>query len=90
MKIYVKNNDISRALKVLKKKLYEEGETRELRSREHFTPAGEQRRLAKKAGIKRWRKKQVKLEQIAVRKEQQSINKNKRKRPTKNINKPLA
>lgn len=77
MKIYVRNNDISRALKVLKKKLYEEGDTRELRERTHFTPPGERKRLAERAGRKRWLKKRAQIEQRAVRAEQRPPRKSK-------------
>lgn len=62
MKIYVKNNDINRALRVLKKKMVQEGDIKELRARNHFVSKGEKKRLAEKAGRKRWLKKQVQLE----------------------------
>jgi small subunit ribosomal protein S21 len=90
MKIYVKNNDVSRALRILKKKLHDEGETRELRERQHFTPDGERRRLAKRAGIKRWLKKRQKIEQNLVRAEQQLIKQNRKKRATTQTKKPVA
>jgi small subunit ribosomal protein S21 len=80
MKIYVKNNDVSRALRILKKKLYDEGETRELRDRQHFISEGERRRLAKRAGERRWIKKRQKIEQNLVRLEQQQIKQNRKKR----------
>lgn len=73
MKIYVKNNDISKALKVLKKKLNTEGDIKKIREKEHFTPDGEKRRLERKAGRKRWIKKRQQLERIAIRNEQRPI-----------------
>ena len=87
MKIYVRNNDISKALRVLKKKLFIEGDSKELRERRHFTPPGEKKRLAEKAGRKRWLKKRAEIEQRAVRAEQNFYKKkrktyfNKTKRP---------
>lgn len=79
MKIQVKNNDINKALRILKKKLFLEGTTKEMREREHFVSKGEQRRLAEKAGAKRWQKKRAKFEQGVERREQQLIQQNKRK-----------
>jgi ribosomal protein S21 len=54
MKIYVKNNDVGRALRVLKKKMTEEGDLREIRERQHFVSKSEQNRIDAKAGRKRW------------------------------------
>lgn len=79
MKIFVKNNDINKALRILKKKLYDEGETKELRQRQHFVSDGERKRLDKKAGRKRWLKKRAMIERRAVKAEQQVL-KNSRKR----------
>ena len=50
MKIFVRNNDVGKALRVLKKKMLEEGISKELRDRRHFVSGGEKRRLAAKAG----------------------------------------
>lgn len=80
MKIYVRNNDISKALRVLKKKLFIEGDAKELRERRHFTPPGEKKRLAAKAGRKRWLKKREQIEQRAIRAEQNHYRKNKRRK----------
>ena len=77
MKIYVRNNDISRALRVLKKKLFIEGDTKELREKKHFTPAGERKRLAERAGRKRWLKKREQIEQRMIRAEQRPPRKTK-------------
>ena len=70
MKIFVRNNDVDKALRVLKKKLHNEGVMKEVRDRRHFTPPGEEKRLAKKAGRKRWLKKRQQLEQQFVREEE--------------------
>jgi|TARA_Y100000296_G_scaffold85625_1_gene122119 small subunit ribosomal protein S21 len=52
-KIIVRNNNVDKALKVLKKKLTEEGLFNELREREHFMTRGEKRRRAKAAAKRR-------------------------------------
>lgn len=77
MKIYVRNNDISRALRVLKKKLFIEGDTKELREKKHFTPPGERKRLAERAGRKRWLKKREQIEQRMIKAEQRPPRKTK-------------
>jgi len=90
MKIYVKNNDVSRALRVLKKKLTDEGDIREMRQRQHFVSPGEQRRLDEKAGRRRWLKKRVKIEQNMVRAEQNLIKQNRKKRQDAQRNKQVG
>ena len=82
MKIFVRNNDVDKALRVLKKKLHNEGVMKEVRDRRHFTPPGEEKRLAKKAGRKRWLKKRQQLEQQFVREERNQLRKN---RKNKNV-----
>ena len=56
MYITVRNNDVGKALRILKKKLLQEGISKELRERRHFTGKAEKRRLEAKAGRKRWLK----------------------------------
>jgi ribosomal protein S21 len=90
MKIYVKNNDVGRALRVLKKKMTEEGDLREIRERQHFVSKSEQNRIDAKAGRKRWLKKRVKIEENRVRAEQAAFNKNRKKRQDAQRNKQLA
>lgn len=86
MKIYVKNNDVNKALRVLKKKLFIEGDLKELRERQHFTPPGEKRRLAERAGRKRWLKKRANIEKNVERNEARLISAN-RRRARSNANK---
>ena len=62
MYITVRNNDVGKALRILKKKLLQEGISKELRERRHFTGKAEKNRLAKKAGKKRWLKKVAQME----------------------------
>ena len=90
MKIYVKNNDVNRALRIMKKKMLAEGTMKEVRNNQYFRSKGEERRLAEKAGRKRWEKKQIKLEQQFIREERNAIRNNRKKknvqRPNKNSN----
>jgi ribosomal protein S21 len=90
LKIYVKNNDIGRALRVLKKKMTEEGDLKEIRERQHFVSKSEQNRIDAKAGRKRWLKKRIKIELDRVRAEQAAFNKNRKKRQDTQRNKQVA
>lgn len=80
MKIYVKNNDVNRALRILKKKLLAEGVMKESRENQFFRSKGEKKRLAEKAGRKRWEKKRLQLEQKFIREERNQIRNNKKKK----------
>ena len=85
MKIFVKNNDVGKALRIMKKKMLEEGITKELRDRRHFVSDSERKRLAAKAGKKRWLKKRAQLEQKFIREERNQFRKNKQR---KNVQRP--
>ena len=61
MKVVVHNNDMTKALRTLKKKMQNEGIFNELRERTGFKSRGERRRLEKAAGRRRYLKKQQKL-----------------------------
>lgn len=87
MKIFVRNNDVDKALRILKKKLHNEGVMKEVRDRRHFTPPGEEKRLAKKAGRKRWLKKRQQLEQQFVREERNQLRKNRKNKNVQRHNK---
>ena len=64
MKIEVRNNNVEGALRVLKKKLQEDGVFNKLREQEYFRSKGEKRRIAKAAGKARAKKEtQRKLEE---------------------------
>ena len=80
MKIYVKNNDVGRALRIMKKKLLAEGLNKEIRERRYFRSKGEERRLAEKAGRKRWEKKLIQLEQKFIREERNQLRNNRKKK----------
>ena len=59
----VHNNDITKALRTLKKKLQNEGVFNELRERTSFKTRGERRRLEKAAGRIRYLRNQQKLKE---------------------------
>ena len=56
MRIIVRNNNVDKALRVLKNKLQQEGIFNELRERESFMSRGEKRRKDKAAAIRRSKK----------------------------------
>ena len=53
MKIEVRNNNVEKAMRILKKKLTEEGVFNELREREYYESKGTKRRKAKAAAKRR-------------------------------------
>jgi small subunit ribosomal protein S21 len=59
-RIEVRNNDVSRAIRKLKKKIAEDGILQELRQREYYESKGTKRRKAKEAAIRRYKKQRVK------------------------------
>ena len=63
MKVVVHNNDITKALRTLKKKLQNEGVFNELRERTSFKTRGEKKRLARAAGRRRYLRNQQKLKE---------------------------
>ena len=64
MRVEVRNNNVDGAMRVLKKKLQDEGIFNELRDRKHFVSKGEKRRIAKAAGRARAKREtQRKLEE---------------------------
>ena len=56
MRVEVRNNNVDGALRVLKKKLQQDGFYTEMRDREYHRTKGEKKRLAKAAGRRRWLK----------------------------------
>lgn len=55
-RIYIKNNDINRALRKFKKRLQDEGWFNELRKREHYVSKGDKKRKKLAAAMSRDRK----------------------------------
>ena len=56
MTVEVRNNDVNKALRILKKRMQNEGLFNEMRDRTFFQSRGEKRRLAEAAGRRRWLK----------------------------------
>ena len=56
MKVEVRNNNVDRALRVLKRKLVEEGVFRELQERRFYEKKSDKRRRLKRAAIARQRR----------------------------------
>lgn len=59
-RVEVRNNDISRAMRKLKKKIAEDGMMQELRQREYYESKGTKRRKSKEAAIRRYKKQRIK------------------------------
>ena len=63
LQVFVRDGeDISKALRKLKKKVEAAGVLKEIRDRQYYQKPSEKRRMAKKAGIARWKKRQRELE----------------------------
>ncbi|MEN8237507.1 MAG: 30S ribosomal protein S21 [Pseudomonadota bacterium] len=60
MLVIVRNNDLERALKILKKKLQREGVFREMKLRRHFEKPSEKKAREKAESFRRMRKLQRK------------------------------
>ena len=56
MRVEVRNNNVDGALRVLKKKLQQDGLFNEMRRKEYHETKGEKRRREKAAGRRRWMK----------------------------------
>lgn len=59
--VKVKNNDVNKALRKLKKLMQQEGIFQELRKREAYEPPSLQKKREKAQAVKRWKKKQAEL-----------------------------
>ena len=63
LQVFVREGeDISKALRKLKKKMERANILQEIRERQFYQKPSEKRRIAKKAGIARWKKKQREAE----------------------------
>ena len=60
--VEVRNGDFTKALRIFKKKVQEDGIIQEYRERQHYEKPSEKRKKAKAAGRKRWLKQREKLE----------------------------
>ena len=74
MRVEVRNGNVDQAIRVLKKKLQQDGLFNELREREFFTSRSEKRRREKAAGIRRQKREKVKreLEEMGVGKKKKN------------------
>ena len=57
-KVTVRGNNVEKAIKVLKKKLLNDGVMRELKERQHYSKPSAVKREAKKQAIRRFKKEQ--------------------------------
>ena len=56
LEVTVRNNNVKTALRILKKKLEQDGMMMEIRERQHYKKPSQKKREAKKASIQRTRK----------------------------------
>ena len=57
--VKVKNNDVNKAMRKLKKLMQQEGIFQELRKREYYEKPTTKRKREKAQAVKRWKKKQA-------------------------------
>ena len=57
VEVIVRNNNVEKALRVMKRKLKKNGLLLELKDRQYYQKPSEKKRLAKSAGRQRWLKK---------------------------------
>ncbi len=60
--VEVRNNDVNRAWRKLKRLMQDEGVIQEIRDRKHYTKPSEKRARAKAAGRARWLKKKREID----------------------------
>jgi ribosomal protein S21 len=60
LRVEVKNNDLGRALRKLKKKIVEDGILQDIRAKEFYESKGTKRRKAKLAATRRFQKQRAK------------------------------
>ena len=65
MRVEVRNGNVDQAIRVLKKKLQQEGLFNELREREYYMSKSEKRRRSKAAAIRRQKREDMKREEEA-------------------------
>ena len=64
MLVEVRNGNLEKAMRVLKKKVQKEGLLKELKDRQYYQKPSEKKREAKKQGIKNVKKRMAKLERL--------------------------
>lgn len=70
MKIYVRNNDVVKAYKILTKKINDEGVLKTLKHKESYLTKSQRVKLKKKLALSRWKKEQKKKKILEARQEQ--------------------
>tara|TARA_Y100000296_G_C5152630_1_gene247269 strand:+ start:1025 stop:1252 length:228 start_codon:yes stop_codon:yes gene_type:complete len=65
MRVEVRNGNVDQAIRILKKKLQQDGLFNELREREYYMSKSEKRRRSKAAAIRRQKREDVKREEEA-------------------------
>ena len=73
MKIFVKHNDVTKAYKILMKKINDEGVFKTLKSKEHYLSKSQRIRAKKKIALARFRKDQKKKRLIEARQEEKFL-----------------
>ena len=63
MRVEVRNGNVDQAIRVLKKKLQQDGLLNELREREYYMSKSEKRRRSKAAAIRRQKREDMKREE---------------------------
>ena len=87
MKIYVKNNNVVKAYKLLNKKLQGEGFYKDIQSRAYFKSKGQRKREAHAIAVVREKRRQEKAEQAREKFEAKQRFANKIKQQNKRYNK---
>jgi small subunit ribosomal protein S21 len=64
VEVQVRNGNLEKAMRVLKKKVQKEGLLKEIKDRQYYMKPSEKKREAKKQGIKNYRKRMAKLERM--------------------------
>ena len=64
VEVIVRNGNLEKAMRVLKKKVQKEGLLKELKDRQYYQKPSEKKREAKKQGIKNVKKRMAKLERL--------------------------
>lgn len=73
MKIFVKYNDITRAYKVLMKKINDEGTFKTLKSKEFYLSKSQKERAKKKIALSRFRKEEKKRRLVEAKQEEKFL-----------------
>ena len=64
VEVQVRNGNLEKAMRVLKKKVQKEGLLKEIKDRQYYMKPSEKKRETKKQGIKNYRKRMAKLERM--------------------------